>query len=169
MSYLDLFLILPIAWGAYAGYKNGFIYEICLLMTMVLGLIGAAKFSGIAAQYLSEKTDWSPQVIPFVSFIAVFLIIIVGVIFFARILSVAINKTPLGIANNLLGLVAGATKWALFVSLLFYFISPFENKFNLLPENVKKNSVILDPLTDFSGVIAPKILEYRKLFFNFRG
>ncbi|MDB5264274.1 MAG: colicin v production protein, partial [Adhaeribacter sp.] len=58
--------------------------------------------------------------LPFVSFLAVFISVIVGVRFLGILLKKFLDITPLGVFDNLLGGVLGGLKFCLAISLLLY-------------------------------------------------
>ena len=45
MNYLDIIIIIPLIWGAYKGFRKGFIIEIASLIALILGIWGGINFS----------------------------------------------------------------------------------------------------------------------------
>lgn len=159
MNTLDIFLCIPLLWGAWRGFRNGFIYEICLLMALVLGVMGGYKLSGWASDLLRDWFDISSRWLPYISFLVVFIAVVALVILFAKMLEGAVKATGMHWANKLTGTLLGILKWGFGLSVLLYFFKPFDEKYSLLPAEKKENSFLFEPLSDYSVFIVPKMKE----------
>ncbi len=164
MNFLDAVIIIPLAWGAYKGFQRGFIIEVALLMALLLGLMGGLKFADKAAVFLSSKFEINSQVLPFVSFLAVFIAIIILVVLFGKLLETVVSMTGLGIVNKIAGGMLGITKWVLAISTFLFLFGPVDSKYNLLSSERKESSMLYQPVKSFSEFVIPAVSELKEKY-----
>lgn len=122
MNFLDLIILLPIAYVAYRGFINGFFREIFGIIGIVLAVYLTFKYmgavSGIVAPFV-ENQDRATIISGIVMFI--------GIIVIAQLATVALEKlfevAQLGIINKLAGLMFGALKSAIFISAILLLLA----------------------------------------------
>lgn len=151
--YLDIIIVIPILWGMFRGFKRGLIIELCTLMALVLGVYGAASFGDMAGAYLQSEFNTDPRISLVLAFSIVFIIIVVAVFIFGKILEGLIKMVALGIINKLFGLLFGMLKFALIVSGLFFIINGFPLSEKLISHKWKSDSLLYQPIAS----IAPKL------------
>ena len=61
MNIIDIILILPIIWFAYAGFKRGLIIELASLVALILGIYAALYFSFYAENFLENIFNMGPK------------------------------------------------------------------------------------------------------------
>ena len=162
MNILDALILLPISWGAYKGFKKGFIFEVAIVMALILGLLGGFKFADIASEYLSAAFNIKNSLLPFMSFLTVFILIIISTILFARMLEGVIKIAALGTVNKILGLLLGITKWVVIVGTVLFFFAPFDVKYDILSEEKKNNALLYNPAQEFAKVVVPAVEGVKK-------
>ena len=151
--YLDIIIVIPIIWGMFRGFKRGLIIELCTLMALVLGVYGAASFGDMAGQYLESEFNTDPRISLVLAFSIVFIIIVVAVFLFGKVLEGLIKMVALGIVNKLFGLLFGGLKFAIIVSSLLFMMNGFPLSEKLIPRQWKSDSLIYHPVAS----IAPKL------------
>ncbi len=156
--YLDLIIAIPIAWGMFRGFRRGLIIELCTLMALVLGVYGAAEFGDMAGQYLESVFNTDPRISLVLAFTLLFILIVVVVFLFGRILEKVIKLVALGIINKLFGLLFGAAKFALILSGFIFVIKGFPLTEKSIPADWKKESVLYEPVS----MIAPRLFPVLK-------
>jgi membrane protein required for colicin V production len=161
MYYIDILICALLAWGAYKGFQKGFLFEVAIFFALVAACYCGFRFSGFAAGYLQKKFEISSGTLPFISFLTVFIVVVAGVIAFAKILELLLKAVALNLFNKIAGACLGLAKWALIISLAFYFIVPFDNKYRLISEKAKEGSFLYKPITGFSMFIIPVLKEYK--------
>ncbi|WP_234568003.1 CvpA family protein [Rhodohalobacter sp. 614A] len=122
MNFLDLIILLPIAYVAYRGFVNGFIREAFGIMGIILAVYITFKYmgtvSGIVVPYV-ENRDRATIVTGIVLFI--------GVIVTVQFIGIALEKffeaAHLGIINQLSGMVFGALKMTIFISVILLLLA----------------------------------------------
>ncbi len=156
--YLDIFIAIPIAWGMFRGFRRGLIIELCTLMALILGVYGAAAFGDMAGQYLEAEFNTDPRLSLVLAFTIIFIIIVVAVFIFGRVLEKVIKMVALGLVNKLFGLLFGGLKFALIVSSLFFIINGFPVLEKFISPEWKKDSYLYEPVSQ----IAPKLFPILK-------
>lgn len=122
MNFLDLIILLPIAYVAYRGFVNGFIREVLGIIGIVLAVYLTFEYmgtiSGIVAPYV-ENRDRATIVTGIVMFL--------GIIVVVQLTGVALERffkaVQLSIINQLFGLMFGALKTAIFISAILLLLA----------------------------------------------
>ncbi|WP_242923749.1 CvpA family protein [Pontibacter liquoris] len=123
MSTFDFFLAIPIAFGAFMGFRKGLLLELVSLVALVLAILGGLKLLNTALPVMEGFIGDVHGLLPFVTFLVVF----VGIILLVRLVGLLLKKvidfTPFGLFDNVLGAILGALKWCVALSLLLYVAS----------------------------------------------
>lgn len=170
MSILDIFIIIPIVWAGYQGFRKGFVLEVTKLLALAVGIYGAIKFSEPMHIWLMENTEWDEQWLPAIAFGLVFMILIVAVYFFGRILDSMIKAVQLGMVNRLAGLALGVLKMGLILSGLLMLIQSVDKGEMLLTRDRKESSLTYEPVLKFGSTVIPAVQEsklYQQVVANF--
>ena len=120
MSTFDILLALPLAYGIFQGFRKGLMLEIVSIVALVLGFILALKFLTSAIPVVQDFIGSAHGLLPFITFILVFIFVILGVRALGLLLKKIIDFTPFGTFDNVLGGVLGGLKWCLSISLVLY-------------------------------------------------
>ena len=155
MNYIDIFLIVPLLWGAFKGFKKGLIIEVVSLAALGLGIWGGVYFSDYAVNLIIEKVD--DKYIPITAFMLTFLAIVLVVYFLGRLLEKIIDIVQLKFINKLAGAFFGLLKFGLIISILLFITDRYNQRFNFLPEDFSENSLIYEPLVELPNVLIPAI------------
>ena len=155
MNYIDIFLIVPLLWGAFKGFKKGLIIEVVSLAALGLGIWGGVYFSDYAVNLIIEKVD--DKYIPITAFMLTFLAIVLVVYFLGRLLEKIIDIVQLKFINKLAGACFGLLKFGLIISILLFITNRYNQQFNFLPEDFSENSLIYEPLVELPNVLIPAI------------
>ncbi len=118
MSALDILLILPLAYGAWKGYSNGFVKEVAQLLGLVIALFLAFHLMNSVADWVSAKTGLNGTVAHIGAFLLIFgavMFVVSGLVYG---LNVILKITLLSIPNRIMGLVFGVLKAGVAVSVL---------------------------------------------------
>ena len=153
---IDIALGIILIWGAFSGFKKGFILSIASFIAIVSGAIAAYYGSEAIATALASEVNWSSQEIAVASFAIAFIAVVLMVHLLARILEKFIDLLALGFANKLSGAIFGMAKNALLLTFVIFGIKGFGGKH--IPKSVEKNCVIF-PVVES---IAPLVLPYWK-------
>jgi membrane protein required for colicin V production len=142
--------------GAYTGYKEGFLISLFSLIGIVLGILGGFKLLGFALIFLSEHFDINEKILPYVAFGVVFVAIVIIVSLVAKAIKASIDKTLLGRVDQAAGAALGLLKSAFMVSVALWIATSLKYEF---PQNWTANSQILPLLSDFAPQVTTWIGE----------
>ncbi|MCC9136392.1 CvpA family protein [Pontibacter silvestris] len=120
MNTFDIFLALPLLYGAFQGFRKGLMLELVSLVALVLAILGGMKLLDTTIPVMREYVGDAGGLLPYVTFLVVFICIILLIHTAGLILKKVIDFTPFGFFDNLLGGVLGLLKWCLGLSLLLY-------------------------------------------------
>ncbi len=111
--------------GAVLGFRKGLLLEIFGVLAFVLAIIGGFKLMETGMVYLSEYFEDFDQLLPFISFLVIFLAIIILVNMLGKLLKKMIDLTLLGGFDKFAGAILGLVKWAIGVSILLWLVNNF--------------------------------------------
>ena len=150
MSKADILLLIFFLIGAYSGYKNGFLMSLFSILAIVLGVLGGFKLMGLAMIYLQEEFHADKEVLPYIAFIIIFVLIVVVVTLIGRMIRDSIDKTFLGSMDKAMGACLGIFKTAFMFSVIIWITDSIKV---VPPEDWTTNSW----LYPFTASIAPKV------------
>ena len=160
MSFLDIVLGIILVVGLFQGIKNGLFVELASLISLILGIYIAIKFSFLARVMLSGLVQWNPKTIQITAFIITFLVVVVAISLLAKFLTGIANFAQLGILNNLGGGFFRLLKTILILSI---FLNLFE-KINFNNTFAKKEtldkSLFYRPIQQAAQFIYPSIEKW---------
>ncbi|MEJ8758595.1 CvpA family protein [Pontibacter sp. H259] len=120
MSTFDYFLLVPILFGAFMGYRKGLLLELVSLLALVVAILGGLKLLNVALPVVRDFVGNVGGVLPYLTFLIVFIGIILLVYLLGFVLKKILDFTPFGFFDNVLGAILGALKWCCAISLLLY-------------------------------------------------
>jgi membrane protein required for colicin V production len=160
MSYLDIFLGVILAVAVFKGIKNGLFVELASLVSLILGIYVAIKFSYLAKLMLSGVFHWNPKTTQIVAFLITFIVVVVAISLLAKFLTKVADFAQLGVINNLGGGFFRLLKTILITSI---FLNLFE-KINFNETFARKatldKSLFYRPIQKSAGFIYPSIQKW---------
>ena len=155
MNYLDIIFIVPLIWAGFRGFKKGLIIEVSTLLAFGLGIWGGIHFSNFIAELLSDSIE--SKYVPLVSFSITFILIVATVFVLGRMIEKAVNLVQLKLVNKVTGAAFGVAKIVLVMSVLLVIVNSFDQKANIVPKDLKENSLLYQPLSDVSLKVIPAL------------
>jgi membrane protein required for colicin V production len=156
LTFFDVIFIVLLGWSAFRGFTKGFIVQLASLAALLLGILGAIKFSGITAGYLDEHVEMAPQYLSLISFAITFILIVLMVHLLGKLIEKLVDAVALGVANRLLGVFFAVAKTAFILSVIMIFINKADAKYRFIPDEVKEDSMLYRPIS----ALAPAIFPY---------
>jgi membrane protein required for colicin V production len=160
MNTLDIIILVPLAWFAFKGFRNGFIIEIAVLIALVLGLFAAIHFSEYTAGVLIEKFNFHGGNVRLVSYVVTFLVTMILVYFLGRFISTLVKSVGLGIVNRLAGLLLGVVKAFLIVGAFLMLFGKIDPHSYLIPQKEKDSSLFYKPVVTVMPLMFPVLQRY---------
>ncbi|MHA7099804.1 CvpA family protein [Roseivirga pacifica] len=154
MKTLDIILLVPLIFGAVLGFRKGLLLEIIGILAFVLAIIGGFKLMEVGMTYLAEYIDGMDNLLPFISFIIIFLAIILLINMLGKLLKKMIDLTLLGGLDSFAGAVVGILKWAIGVSIILWLMLNFGIE---LPGQADEDLVLYPFLAELGPNIIAKL------------
>ncbi|MDR1667239.1 MAG: CvpA family protein [Bacteroidales bacterium] len=152
---IDGFILICLAWGAYKGFRKGFVRQSFAIIAAGVGLWGGFMLSGTVEPYLSRYVGQLACSV--VSFIIVFVSIIILIVLSGKLITLFINAIALGLLNRLLGALFGIFINLLILSVIIMFVNRFNHYHAFLPPDVNEKSWMYRPVGKVAEAIFPMI------------
>jgi len=146
MNYIDIIILLILAWFAYKGFTKGLIIELASIAALLLGIYAAFHFSVFASSILQYNLGIKSAYLPVISFVVTFVAVIVLVFILAKLIEGLVNLALLGFVNKITGAVFGIIKAFIILSILVFTINITNSKFHLMSENIRNTSLLYKPM-----------------------
>ncbi|NDV47689.1 CvpA family protein [Paludibacter sp. 221] len=153
MNIFDICIIVPVIIGFVVGLFKGLIKELISLAAIVLGILGARLFEPQVSKLLMSMFDMKASIAQPLSYLILFLAIVVVLLVVANLLDKLFSAIALGGLNKFLGGIFGALKYALIVSVLLNVVDAFDRKSSFIKKETKEESFFYEPLTNFAPVL----------------
>ncbi len=153
MNYIDIVIGVILILALINGIRKGLIYELASLAGLVLGVLGAIKFSGLVEEWLLQY--WDFEYIGVIAFIITFAGIVVLVQIVAKAIEKVIEAVALGSLNRIGGGLFSIIKVAFILSILISVINIADKNMKVIPDEQKASSRLYEPISIFAPMIFP--------------
>lgn len=161
MSIIDIILCVFLLIGAVGGYKKGFLSELFSLLAIVLGVLAGFKLMGKAMILLSNNYAINEEVLPYVAFGVVFVIVMIIVSLLGKLLSGSLDKTIFGNVDQALGGVLGILRTGFMLSVLFWIVGSMKVE---LPEHWTEDAWLFPVVAKFAPAVTSWVGEIFPVF-----
>ena len=117
---IDIGLLIFLIFGFYKGFTNGFIISIFAAVAWIAGVIGALHFVDWGTGYLQKTFNSHSVYLPVLSFIGIFIVIVVVIYFVGKLLEKIIDIAQLGLVNKISGAILVAAVYVFLFSTLLW-------------------------------------------------
>lgn len=154
---LDIIILVVIAASAVMGIFKGFVRQLASIAAIILGMWCAGKFTG----YLSSLTkEWlhlemSQQTLHIIMFAVIFIAVLVLAHFLGKLIEGLVKLSMLGWLNRILGLLFGAMKAIVILSVAVYAVNWLNGMFHIIPQDFLDNSKGYGLLATFAKEFFP--------------
>ena len=155
MNWIDIIICIPLVWGFYKGITKGLVIELATIVSLVLGIWAAMKFSELLSSYAKEHWSWDSKYLPVISFCIILLGVLILIYFLAKILTRFIKAIAMGWLNKILGAAFGMLKFALLLSILFFVANAVEKSYPTISSESKKGSLLYEPISKLAPMLIP--------------
>ncbi len=158
MNYIDPIIITLFALAAFRGFSRGLVIMVATFLALIIGIWGAAKFSGLLADWMVNTLNVSSPYLQLVSFTITFIGFVIAINIAAYMLNHLLDAIALGFLNRLLGSLFSILRMALIMSVCFVILNAFNQRHDFLPDEQIENSLFYKPVAEF----APKLFPFLK-------
>jgi membrane protein required for colicin V production len=163
MNFLDILICIPLVWGLYKGITKGFIIEAANTVALFLGVWVSVNFSDKATAYIQHRFDYTNPYLKIIVFCALFISVLVALYFIGRLLTKIVDNASLGILNKIAGAIFGAGKFLILLSVLFFVLNAVEKSFAVIPQQIKKDSLLYSPISKLAPILIPGLGDSKTL------
>lgn len=115
MKTIDFILIIPLLYGAFLGFKRGLTITIFKFLGVLLGLVLGFKLLHWGIEWLAPIVGSHHDWLPVLSFVIIFVGVIILVNLAGKFLKKFLDFILLGIVDNIVGALLNALMWGFFV------------------------------------------------------
>jgi membrane protein required for colicin V production len=134
--FLDVLYLIVLVLASIRGLRRGLIVGLFSFVAVIVGLAAAMKLSTVAAGYIGTAVKVSDRWLPIISFIVVFVLIVLLIRLAANLLQKAVEMVMLGWVNRLGGMILYAAIYTLVYSVVLFYA---EQVHLIQPETIEKS------------------------------
>ena len=118
---IDVFVLLLVVLAIYKGYSKGFVIAIFSVIALVVGIAAAMKLSVVVANYLQDHASLSGKWLPVLSFLIVFVAVVLLVRLGATFIEKTLKLALMGWLNRIAGMLLYMFVYLLLLSVLLFY------------------------------------------------
>lgn len=125
MNTLDLLMLIPLAWGAFNGYRKGLLVEIVAVIAFVVAMIVGFKFLAFGIDLLSPyiSRELARKILPWLGFSVIFFPTVYMVNQMGFALRRSLKYSVLGTFDSVAGAAVGLFTWVFGISIILWLFS----------------------------------------------
>ncbi|MBP2283746.1 membrane protein required for colicin V production [Flavobacterium sp. CG_23.5] len=160
MEFIDIILGALFALALFKGIRNGLFIELASLLSLLIGIYFAVKFSSFMKNILEGFVHWNPHTIQVAAFVFTFIAVVIGISILAKVLTQVNNLAFLGWLNKLGGGVFRVLKTVLIVSVVFTIFEKINFHNYLAKKEALDRSLFYNPIQKTAGYIFPSLEKW---------
>ena len=153
MGYLDVFLSLIIAWGAYNGFSKGLVNELASVLGIILGIYLAKNFYPHLDIKLKQLFESEAVFISILSSMIIFLFTIMIFKAIAKLLTKFLKLIALGLLNRIIGAVFGIIKSVLLLCIVIFIFSKINKIITVIDDVTLNQSFLYSNIEKINDII----------------
>jgi membrane protein required for colicin V production len=119
--FIDIVFAIMLVMACIKGYSKGLIIALFSVLAFIVGLAAAMKLSTVAADYLKSNLNIGAQWLPFLSFILVFLAVVLLVRWGAKLIEKTVSFAMLGWVNKIGGIALYVALYTIILSIILFY------------------------------------------------
>jgi membrane protein required for colicin V production len=148
----DIIVAIILILAIIKGLRQGLIVALFSLIAFIVGIAAALKLSVVVAGYIGKAVKVSDKWLPIISFVVVFLIVVLLVRLGARFIQKTVEFAMLGWLNRLGGILLYAGLYILIFSVLVF----YANQMGFIKPETKNESVSYS----YIQPLGPKLMDW---------
>ncbi len=160
MTFLDIILGGFLIYGTIRGLWNGLFVELASLLSLIIGIFVAIKFSFIVRGIIENHVSWTPRKIEIAAFIITFVLVVVAITVLAKTFTTLANFASLGIFNKAAGGFIGLLKSILILSVCLNVFQKLNSNNTFVEKKTLNKSLLYYPILEIAANIFPAIEEW---------
>lgn len=159
MNILDIIILILLAWGAFRGFTQGFILQVVTFIALIIGVWASIAFSDNMSEFLTKNMDITGKYLPVLSFVLIFVLVVVVAHLIGMLLTRFIELTSLGWLNRLGGVAFGVLKMAFIASVLLTIQNRMKEKIHIISEKQIQTSLLYKPVSSLAPAVFPHLKQ----------
>lgn len=119
---IDIVLLVMLVMAVIKGLQRGIIVAVFSLIGLVVGIAAALKLSVLVAEWLKDSTNISSRWLPAISFLLVFVVVVLLIRLLANLIEASVELALLGWVNKIGGALLYMIIYTLSYSVLLFFL-----------------------------------------------
>jgi membrane protein required for colicin V production len=148
---IDIIAAALLVMALFKGLKNGLVMAVFSFLAFMIGLAAALKLSNVAAAYIGSQVSVSGRWLPFLAFLAVFIIVVILVRLGAKLIEGLMKVVMLGWLNRIGGFIFYALLYLFIYSILLF----YGTRMHLIKPETAASSLTYS----FLAPLAPSIID----------
>jgi membrane protein required for colicin V production len=153
---IDIIILLCLGWGAYKGFKKGFIIQSFIILALVLAIWGGFAFAPKLEPFIQRIFQTANVASYIISYIVIFLLIIILVYTSGIFVSKMIDAVTLGLINRLAGVAFGVLANALILSVIILLFNRLNDKKQFIDSETLEKTYLYKPIEKVAPAIFPE-------------
>ena len=155
MNILDAILLICFIPAIVQGIRKGLINQVISIVSLLLSVWLAFKFSPELSTYLSGFLETDRNVLIVISFTLIMLAVSISFTLLGKAVEAVINFIMLGWLNKLLGMIFAIAKYGIIIGLIILLFCSINTTFNIVNPEVLNESVLYTPLKEAAETLFP--------------
>lgn len=125
LNTLDLIMLIPLAWGAFNGYRKGLLVEIVAVIAFVVAMIVGFKFLAFGIDLLSPyiSREVARKILPWLGFSIIFFPTVYMINQMGFAIRRSLKFSVLGTFDSVAGAAVGLFTWVFGISVILWLFS----------------------------------------------
>ncbi|MDR2222794.1 MAG: CvpA family protein [Flavobacteriaceae bacterium] len=164
--FLDCLVVIALGFGVYKGMTQGFFVSLASFLSLMIGTIGALKFSNLIKDFLYNSLGWDSKFVPVMAFVLAFFLAVFLTRLLAKFITKMFEAVMLGLVNRLLGILFQFLLTSFMVCLVLSMFDEININHFLASEETLNTSTAYRMYQSISQDIWPSVFQMVKHLFE---
>ena len=155
LDFVDIIILIVIIASAIYGAFKGFVSQFVSVVSLLLGVWCAFKFSPYVSGYIKNLFAVGETAVYIIAFIIILLVVIILCTFIGKGIEKIVSFTMLNWLNRLLGILFCAIKSVVIMSIIVFLLNYIDKTWDLIPNSIFSKSIFYPHLEGLSQKIFP--------------
>lgn len=147
MEIIDIILILILGYGGYKGYQTGLLIQFITFIAFIIAVVTAFNLCQLGVIKLKTWFDLNNSLLPVLSFLIIFLVVLILIILLGKFLTSVLHQSLLGSIDQYAGALVGILKAAFGLGCVLWLLEKSGLK---IPVEYTDESFVYTWLTEYS-------------------
>lgn len=155
MAFIDIVFAVLLGWAAFRGLRNGLFVELASLISFVVGIYLAIKFSYLVDGFIGEG-----KTAKVIAFVVILIVVVVSIHLLAKVFSKFASFVFLGWLNKLGGAVFAVFKTILLLGIVLNLFQKVNVDDALISKETQDESMFFTPILETSAFVLPILTDW---------